>query len=220
MDYCNILISESQERMLIIAQKENVDKIMEIFEKWGLEYAIIGKTNNTSKYNVYYDDNFLYSEAIENLESQEDYTCIIKKNNTMKDETKPIKVKNMEKWKVYDSTIGNRTLKGPDKPGSYSVLNIPEVKKQLILVWGESIDKCYYNMRMFENVKPLCIVNCLNYGDPKHSLYDFKETIDNLIEKCEKYKIPVVGGNVSLYNTTNDVSIRPTPIILMLGITK
>ena len=220
MDYCNILISESQERMLIIAQKENVDKIMEIFEKWGLEYAIIGKTNNTSKYNVYYDDNFLYSEAIENLESQEDYTCIIKKNKIMKDETKPIKVKNMEKWKVYDSTIGNRTLKGPDKPGSYSVLNIPEVKKQLILVWGESIDKCYYNMRMFENVKPLCIVNCLNYGDPKHSLYDFKETIDNLIEKCEKYKIPVVGGNVSLYNTTNDVSIRPTPIILMLGITK
>tara|TARA_B100001093_G_scaffold520286_1_gene614273 strand:- start:2022 stop:4169 length:2148 start_codon:yes stop_codon:yes gene_type:complete len=219
MEYCNILISESQERMLVIAQRENIEKISEIFEKWELEYAIIGKTNTTSKYNVYYDDKFLYSETIENLESQEDYTYKISKNKTMKDKSIPIKVKNMEKWKVYDSTVGNRTLKGPDKPGSYSVLNIPEIKKQLILVWSESIDTCYYNMSKFENVKPLCIVNCLNFGDPKHSLYDFKKTIDNLIENCEEYKIPVVGGNVSLYNTTNDISIRPTPIILMLGIT-
>ena len=75
-------------------------------------------------------------------------------------------------------------------------------------------------MKLFENVKPLCIVNCLNYGDPKYSLYDFKETIDDLSLKCKKYNIPVVGGNVSLYNTTQTSSIRPTPILLMMGLSK
>ena len=74
-------------------------------------------------------------------------------------------------------------------------------------------------MKLFENVKPLCVVNCLNFGDPKYSLNDLKKTIDDLSSKCKEYNIPVVGGNVSLYNTTNTSSIRPTPILLMMGIT-
>ena len=57
------------------------------------------------------------------------------------------------------------------------------------------------------------------FGDPKYSLYDLKQTVDDLSSKCKKYNIPVVGGNVSLYNTTKQSSIRPTPILLMLGIT-
>ena len=73
---------------------------------------------------------------------------------------------------------------------------------------------------MFQGVKPLCIVNCLNFGDPKYSLYDIKNTINNLTENCKTYKIPVVGGNVSLYNTTGNTSIYPTPIFLMMGISE
>ena len=126
----------------------------------------------------------------------------------------------MEKWRIYDSTVGNRTLKRPDKPGSYAILDIYQVNKQLILTWGENFDECYEMMSKFEGVIPLCIVNCLNFGDPKYSMYDFKNTIDDLSKKCEYYKVPVVGGNVSLYNTTNNISIRPTPILLMMGITK
>ena len=47
---------------------------------------------------------------------------------------------------------------------------------------------------------------------------DFADTVDKLRKDCEKYKIPVVGGNVSLYNATDDVSIKPTPILLMVSI--
>ena len=98
------------------------------------------------------------------------------------------------------------------------MLNIPEVNKQLILTWGESFDECYDIMKNFENVKPLCIVNCLNYGDPKFSLYDFKEDVHDLNKNCLNHNIPIVGGNVSLYNTTGDKSIIPTPILVMMGI--
>ena len=66
--------------------------------------------------------------------------------------------------------------------------------------------------------RPLALVNCLNYGHPENSMYDFSEFIDDLTKNCKHYKVPVIGGNVSLYNTTNDISIRPTPIIMMIGI--
>lgn len=218
MEFNNILISESQERMLIVANETNLPKISEIFEKWDLEYAVIGKTVFSSKYEVYYNNKLLYSDNISNLDSPEDYINIPTKY-TKVNQTQPTKIKNPHLWTMYDSTVGNRTLKGPDKPGHYAILDIYEVNKQLILTWGETFDKCYEKMKLFENVKPLCIVNCLNYGDPKYSLYDLRETIIDLGSKCKLHNIPVVGGNVSLYNTTKTESIRPTPILLMMGIT-
>ena len=77
-------------------------------------------------------------------------------------------------------TVGNRTIKGPDTPGSYAILDIFEVNKQLFLTWGESFHECKSQMDKFDGVKPLCIVNCLNFGDPKTSLGDFKNTNRNI----------------------------------------
>ena len=127
-------------------------------------------------------------------------------------------MKELERWNVYDSTVGNRTLKGPDKPGSYSVIDIYENNKKLYLTWGESVDECYNIMKEFENVKPLCVVNCLNFGHPEDSITDFSYVIDVMAIRCKQLNIPVVGGNVSLYNSTDGKSIRPTPILLMMGI--
>jgi phosphoribosylformylglycinamidine synthase len=218
MESQNILISESQERMLIVCKKNNVDNVFDILKKWDLEYSIIGETTLDGKYSVYKSKKLLYSENMSTFNDVHDYSNVsLSKNNQENHTKKPEKIYT-DVWKCYDSTIGNRTLKGPDKPGSYSVLNIPEVKKQLILTWGETFDECYENMKLFEGIKPLCLINCLNFGDPKNCMYDFKETIEKLNNGCKKYNIPIVGGNVSLYNSTNENSIRPTPILVMMGI--
>lgn len=218
MESQNILISESQERMLIVCKKNNVDQVFDILKKWDLEYSIIGETTLDGKYSVYKSKKLLYSENMSTFNDVHDYSNVsLSKNNQENHTKKPEKIYT-DVWKCYDSTIGNRTLKGPDKPGSYSVLNIPEVKKQLILTWGETFDECYENMKLFEGIKPLCVINCLNFGDPKNCMYDFKETIEKLNDGCKKYNIPIVGGNVSLYNSTNENSIRPTPILVMMGI--
>jgi phosphoribosylformylglycinamidine synthase len=219
MELNNILISESQERMLIVAKRENVINISRIFKKWDLEHVVIGQTTDSGLYRVYNDKKMVYSDNISNLDSPEDYINIPRKKSVKINYTEPMKINNLDLWTIYDSTVGNRTLKGPDKPGHYAILDIYEVNKQLILTWGEKFDICYEKMKLFENVKSLCVVNCLNFGDPKYSLYDLKETIDDLSLKCKKYNIPVVGGNVSLFNTTRTSSIRPTPILLMMGIT-
>ena len=109
-------------------------------------------------------------------------------------------------------------MKGPDKPGSYAILDIPENNKQVFVTWGETFKECYEQMTTFEGVKPLCVVNCLNFGHPGDSMNDFSDTIDSLIDGCTSNNIPVVGGNVSLYNSTDGKSIRPTPVLLMMGI--
>ena len=67
MDPCDILISESQERMLIVAHEKNLEDISNIFKKWDLEYAVIGQVNLLGKYSVYYDDTLLYSKDMDSF---------------------------------------------------------------------------------------------------------------------------------------------------------
>jgi phosphoribosylformylglycinamidine (FGAM) synthase-like enzyme len=204
--------------MLLICKEQNLKKVGEIFEKWDLEYSVIGKTNESNSYKVLNLDEKLYERNMESFDDVNDYTNIPLDEVRYIEEIKCKKIKDMSLWEIYDSTVGNRTIKGSDKPGSYAVLDIYEVNKQLVLTWGENFDECYKIISKMEGIKPLCMVNCLNFGDPKYCLNDLKDTIDDLSKKCKEFKIPIVGGNVSLYNTTGSESIRPTPILVMMGI--
>jgi phosphoribosylformylglycinamidine synthase len=67
--------------------------------------------------------------------------------------------------------------------------------------------------------KPLAITDCLNYGNPDDPeiMWQFSEGVDGITEACNQLKIPVVSGNVSFYNQTNERSILPTPMIGMVG---
>lgn len=68
--------------------------------------------------------------------------------------------------------------------------------------------------------RPLALVNCLNFGNPEHPevMWQFSEAVDGMAEACEAFGIPVVGGNVSLYNESNGHNIDPTPVIGLLGL--
>ena len=70
------------------------------------------------------------------------------------------------------------------------------------------------------SVEKVSVVNCLNFGHPEDSIGAFEDTVNKLAEECRSNKVPVVGGNVSLYNTTDGVSIPPSPMILMVGLEK
>jgi phosphoribosylformylglycinamidine synthase len=68
--------------------------------------------------------------------------------------------------------------------------------------------------------RPLAVVNCLNFGNPEHPevMWQLSESIDGMGEACRALGIPVIGGNVSLYNESRGRDIDPTPVIGMLGI--
>ena len=68
--------------------------------------------------------------------------------------------------------------------------------------------------------KPLAITNCLNFGNPenKEIMGEFAECLEGIKEACEFLNFPVVSGNVSFYNGTNNKNIFPTPVIGGVGL--
>ena len=234
MDYSSILISESQERMLIIADRDKESDICKIFKKWDLECVNIGEITEDSNYSVYFKNEIQFRERITNKKEIEEHwnnnshvnkiekngDFIYEYNSNNKIINKISKIQDDKLWSVYDSTIGNRTIKGPDQSGTYSILKLPEVNKNLFITWQSyNIDTISIN-KLFKdfNVQPLCLVNCLNYGHPKDKINDLNNFIDRLTFFSNVYNIPVVGGNVSLYNSTDNISITSTPVIVIIGI--
>lgn len=214
MNTSDILLSETQERMLIVSTKKNSKIISSIFEKWDLEYSIVGKVSIDSKYTVLRNGHVEYTEEYDNFPNPKidwDLNPFPTQTSVMR------KINDLEKWTVYDSTIGCRTLKGPSERGSYAILDLYEIGKKLFVTWGETFDECNGKIEKFK-AKPLCVVNCLNFGHPSDSMGAFKLLVEKLSKDCEKNKVPIVGGNVSLYNSTNGKSIKPTVVIMMLGL--
>jgi len=64
------------------------------------------------------------------------------------------------------------------------------------------------------------LVNCLNFGNPTHPevMWQLSESVDGMAEACLALGIPVVGGNVSLYNESGGNDIDPTPVVGLLGV--
>ncbi|HET6963275.1 MAG TPA: phosphoribosylformylglycinamidine synthase subunit PurL [Acidimicrobiales bacterium] len=68
--------------------------------------------------------------------------------------------------------------------------------------------------------EPVALVNCLNFGNPEHPqvMWQLSEAIDGMSEACRELGIPVIGGNVSLYNESRGRDIDPTPVVGTLGL--
>ncbi|MGH9123694.1 MAG: phosphoribosylformylglycinamidine synthase subunit PurL [Acidimicrobiales bacterium] len=68
--------------------------------------------------------------------------------------------------------------------------------------------------------RPMALVNCLNFGNPEHPevMWQLSEAIDGMASACEAFGIPVIGGNVSLYNESRGRDIDPTPVVAVLGL--
>jgi phosphoribosylformylglycinamidine synthase len=68
--------------------------------------------------------------------------------------------------------------------------------------------------------RPIAVVNCLNFGNPEHPevMWQLSEAVDGLADACRAFGLPVIGGNVSLYNESSGTNIDPTPVIGVLGV--
>ncbi len=68
--------------------------------------------------------------------------------------------------------------------------------------------------------RPIAVVDCMNFGNPEHPevMWQLSEAVDGLSEACLAFGIPVIGGNVSLYNESRGSDIDPTPVIALLGL--
>lgn len=234
-----MLLSESQERMLVVGKRKYRGKILKLFHHWDLEARVIGTVTNDGKYTIVYEEhgknNVTLPMDFEEIfpDAQEDWE-LEKWKSQRSSHCKASKERQREIWHQYDWMVGTRTIKGPNGPGHYALIDLPEVKSELVIAWSSdegksdqspakgiqhAFDSCLRKMQK-RKAKPLAVTNCLNFGHPRDSMGAFAETIDALAARCKKTNIPIVSGNVSLYNAHAGHSIKPTPVLVMAGIRK
>jgi phosphoribosylformylglycinamidine synthase len=141
-------------------------------------------------------------------------------------------------WSQYDHQLFLNTVEGPGGDATVLRLKHPttarDTGRALALTTDGNHRWCAVDPRrgtaltVAESVlnlacvgaRPLAVVNCLNFGNPEHPevMWQLSEAIDGMAEACNALGIPVIGGNVSLYNESLGVDIDPTPVIGLLGV--
>ncbi len=140
-------------------------------------------------------------------------------------------------YRQYDSQLFLNTVVGPGRDAALLRLagpGLPASRRGLALTTDSNPRWCALDPRLgvaltlAEGVAnlacvgatPKAVVNCLNFGNPEHPevMWQLSETVDGLAEACNALSLPVIGGNVSLYNESDGADIDPTPVIGLLGL--
>src|SRR5205085_7286047 len=134
-------------------------------------------------------------------------------------------------FEQYDPVVQSRTVRRPDEADA-AVLMLPGGSAIAVSIDGngrrvacdprrgaaEAVYECAANLACV-GAEPLGLTNCLNFGNPEkpHVAWQLVEAVEGLAGACEALEVPVVGGNVSLYNEAPAGPIFPTPVVGMVG---
>ena len=250
-----IMLSESQERMLIVLENGKEDLAKKIFDKWNLDFAVIGKTTNSKNIELYFDNekvaNIPVNTLVENspmYDRKWKKTKLPKKNKIKKETINNLKVIDVLKkvlanpnvcskewiWQQYDHTVMGDTIQKPG--GDSGVVRVHGTNKAVAATVDSSAVYCWahpltggkqvvcesWRNLIAVGATPIAITNCLNFGSPENeeNMGEFVECVQGIGEASEYLKFPVVSGNVSFYNQTKDIGIKPTPAIGGVGLIK
>ena len=249
-----IMVSESQERMLIVTSKTKLKKLKKICEKFRIECSVIGRVKFDQQMHIRQGKKTIanlptdvvanatlldlpskkptYLKTLEQKESKKKFKTISNYSKTM---MKLLACPNIASkiwvYGQYDHEVGIRTVIKPG--GDASVLRLDNGKFLSVKIDGNP-KQCYLNPRegaigCFEEAcrnvvctgaKPIGMLDHLQFGNPKDPeiFWTFLESLKGLTDFAKDFKIPCIGGKVSLYNETPSGSIKPTPLIGVLGL--
>ena len=250
-----IMLSESQERMLIVLENGKEEMAKKIFDKWNLDFAVIGKTTNSKNIELFFDNekvaNIPVNTLVENFPMYDrkwKKTKLPKKNKIKKDVFNNLKIKDVLKkilsnpnvcskewiWQQYDHTVMGDTIQKPG--GDSGVVRVHGTEKAIAASVDSSAVYCWahpltggkqvvaesWRNLVSVGATPIAITNCLNFGSPENedNMGEFVECVEGISEASKYLNFPVVSGNVSFYNQTKDVGIKPTPSIGGVGLIK
>ena len=134
----------------------------------------------------------------------------------------------------YDSIVGSRTIRRPESADAAVLMLEPDGGSGALAVSidgngrrvacdpytgaVEAVLECARNLACV-GAEPLGLTNCLNFGNPEkpHIAWQLTRAVEGLRDACLALGVPVVGGNVSLYNEGGGGPIYPTPVVGMVG---
>ncbi len=250
-----IMLSESQERMLIVLENGKEEMAKKIFDKWNLDFAVIGKTTNSKNIELFFDNkqvaNIPVNTLVENspmYDRKWKKAKLPKKNKIKKETYSKLKIKDVLKkilsnpnvcskewiWQQYDHTVMGDTIQKPG--GNSGVVRVHGTNKAVAASVDSSAVYCWahpltggkqvvaesWRNLISVGATPIAITNCLNFGSPENeeNMGEFVECVQGIGEASKYLNFPVVSGNVSFYNQTKEVGIKPTPSIGGVGLIK
>lgn len=250
-----VMLSESQERMLMVVRKGCEDKVKEIFHKWDLDAVVIGIVTDTKLLRVkegnstaavipvkfLTDDAPAYKRPIKRPQWQDDVHALDLKKIPEPGDYNDIMLKLLSSpniasrewiYRQYDHMVRTDTVVLPGSDAA--VVRIKGTKKALAITADCNSRYCYLEPftggaiavaeaarnLVCSGARPIALTDCLNFGNPERPgiMWQFEQAILGMSEACKKLGIPVISGNVSLYNETSDTAIYPTPTVGMIGL--
>jgi phosphoribosylformylglycinamidine synthase len=253
MEPFEIMVSESQERMLAIVEPAKVGEVVAICEKWQTGVAEVGAVTDSGSIRVLREGGPVGEMPVAalvdgcplyDLEPAEPDGWAYGNSRTLdpgasSEETllallsAPSVASKRWAFEQYDSVVGSRTVQRPEGADA-AVLELPEVGESAIAVsidgngrrvacdpyagTVEAVLECAQNLACV-GAEPLGLTNCLNFGNPERPMpaWQLDRSVSGLADACETLGVPVVGGNVSLYNEGPEGPIYPTPVVGMVG---
>jgi phosphoribosylformylglycinamidine synthase subunit PurL len=250
-----IMISESQERMLAIVEPDDLSAVLEICERWEVRARVVGRVTRGGALRIregfdgpvlaelpatsLHEDAPIYHRPLRPRDrSVEVDPHLLGPPSDASAELLELLTDASWIWHQYDHQLFLNTVVGPGGDATVLRLKDPltglDTGRGLALTTDGNHRWCAVDPRagtarvVVESVlnmacvgaRPIAVVNCLNFGNPEHPevMWELSEAIDGMAEACRALDLPVVGGNVSLYNETRGRDIDPTPIVGVLGL--
>ncbi|MGI8439455.1 MAG: phosphoribosylformylglycinamidine synthase subunit PurL [Thermoleophilaceae bacterium] len=255
MEPFELMVSESQERMLCVVAPERLEEVVSVAERWIVRATPIGSVTDTGRLRVLeagvpvgdmpvaalVDDIPVYELApappaaplyaapprrlTEDSAPAETLLALLRSGNVTS-----------KRWafEQYDSYVGSRSVRRPEGADA-AVLHLAHdgaTGAIAVSIDGngrrtacdpytgavEAVLECARNLACV-GAEPLGLTNCLNFGNPEkpHVAWQLTRAVEGLRDACLSLGVPVVGGNVSLYNEGAEGPIYPTPVVGMVG---
>src|SRR4051794_3384165 len=252
MEPFEIMVSESQERMLAVGEPGKGEEVLATCARWQTGVAAIGEVTAGESIRVLSDDevhgDIPVSALVDgcplyDLSPAEPEGWLYSNRRTLEEDASPAETllallaapsiaSKQPVFEQYDSVVGSRTARRPEAADA-AVLNVPEAGNAIaVAIDGngrrvacdpyagtvEAVLECLQNLACV-GAEPLGLTNCLNFGNPEKPApaWQLDRAVSGLADACNALGIPVVGGNVSLYNEGPEGPIYPTPVIGMVG---
>ncbi len=254
-----LLLSESQERMLMVVQRGREQEALEIFHKWDLDAAVVGKVTDTGRVvarmggEVRADlpaalmaEGVVYDRPTKRPAYLDDTATLDLSGVALPEDPAAALVELLgspnvasKEWvyRQYDHNVRHGTITRPGTADS-GVVRVfsPDGKREKGVAITAGGNQRMVYLEPYEGAKlviaeacanlvatgarPLATTDCLNFGNPENPeiMWQFAEAVRGLGDACRAFDTPIVSGNVSFYNETDGIAIKPTPMIGMVGL--
>jgi len=253
MSAYDVMLSESQERMLVVVRRGREREVESIFHAWDLTSAVIGEVTDDGQLTVLDGDDqvarlpvaLLTDGApmrrlvgfapdpppgldIDALPPLADAGAALRRLLASPNLTSRRGV-----FRRYDHMVGDATVVPPG--GDAAMLRVKGTRLGIAMTTDCTARYCHLDPHLGAQLavaeaarnivatgaRPLAVTDCLNLANPDRPevYWELEEVVAGLAYACRALEVPIVSGNVSLYNDSNGESaIYPTPVVGMIGV--